>query len=162
MRARRLAVACAVAVPLLLPTTVRSLVIGNECRVERIGGDYVFSVLAPPEAASEMLGVPSEPVDIPEIDVWKTSGRDPGPVWGVEAQGSQMVRSLKYGEVPQGYQQFYPVRGKPDPLQVGEEYRITCGGEGRFRVTATGIQRLETARDLHLKGWQRATPRAPR
>jgi hypothetical protein len=130
----------------LLLGEASGLVVGNVCRVRQEKRSYVFSVWSHPEEVSEQLGAPAEEIDIATLEVWKDWKKQPELVWSIEASSTEMVRGIRYGEVPEGYHQRYPLRGKPESLREGEEYRLTCGGEGWFKVTKNGVVNLAAGR----------------
>jgi hypothetical protein len=123
----------------LLLNDARGLVAGNVCRVTLVKTGYVISVWSHPEELSERLGAPTERVGIAALEVWRTWKKQPELVWSIEALSTEMVRSVAYGEVPEGYHQIFPLKGRPEPLREGEEYRLTCGGEGWFKVMKDGV-----------------------
>lgn len=120
------------------PTSATSL--NHECRTIRIGDDYFFVEFVAP---SRDPRAPSSPVPVPigSFSIWKVDG-ERRLLWTVRPTERSTLYFLRYGEVPDGYRQEFPVRGRPGALGEGE-YDLECLGSGRFRIGENGVLNVD-------------------
>ena len=132
-------------VALAPPTPSRAVSVLPVCHVTKRNSQYLFTSRSH-EGFLMILKLLSVPVDldVKSLELWDGSRVGAGTLlWKIEATPGPPIRVLKYGEVPAGYTQLYPIEVVPEPLQPGHEYALNCnGGLARFRVTAAGIKEL--------------------
>lgn len=114
------------------------------CRVSAFDRHFVFSFISHDYRLSDRLKTQPFGIAANSIELWRLDGDSAGLVWGIQIEQGPPVRSITYGEVPDGYKQYYPSGGRPEPLQVGGQYRLGCDlGLLRFEVTDKGVKNLD-------------------
>lgn len=77
-----------------------------------------------------------------ELEVWRLQNGQRRLLWSVEhGWHGRAAETITYGEPPELWEQQYPQKGPPEPLEVGGEYELTCGhGVGRFKVLPDHVE----------------------
>jgi hypothetical protein len=83
-----------------------------------------------------------EVLPIATLEVRRVAGGRQELLWSIEVDGGLPASHVTYGEVPEGFAQYFPSHGFPAKLRAGEEYEVRCGnGSRRFSGGATGYAR---------------------
>ena len=79
-----------------------------------------------------------EVLPITALEVRRVAGGPRELLWSIEVDGGLPASHVTYGDVPEGFAQYFPSRGFPAKLRSGEEYEVRCGSAPQ-RFSGGGI-----------------------